>query len=282
MIDLHTHTTASDGTLSPTQLIGEAKIVGLRAIALTDHDTVSGIAEAKEAASDSALEVVPGVEISTEIHTRPLHIVGLYIDPENEELLSALEFLRGGRDRRVHLILEKLVKARAPIEHKDVLEVAKGPSIGRPHIAQALVNRGFAESPKIAFKRYLDKGRPGYVPKDKLDRRRAIEVIRAAGGVPILAHPSQTKLRGRDRESLVRELAGMGLLGIEAYCTGYSSYDVQALTALARKYELVVSGGSDFHGTAKPDIQLGTSTGHLNVPDDLLEPIREVASRFRN
>ncbi len=280
MIDFHTHSTASDGTLTPSALVDAASDAGLTALALTDHDTVAGVAEAIGAAEGKALVFVPGVEISARMDRGVLHIVGLHVDHESLELARSLDNLVELRNARNTQIIEKLCDHGLRLTIDEVKALSKG-VVGRPHFAQAMLNRGYVKNTKEAFIQYLTPGTPTYVPKERLERGRAIELIRSAGGVPVLAHPKETKLDGRDFDNLVRDLTNSGLEGIEVFCSGHEPGRCRQYTRLAEKYGLVRSGGSDFHGTIKSDIRLGRGPGKLFVPDDLVEPIADRAEQIR-
>ncbi|MCP4674694.1 MAG: PHP domain-containing protein [Deltaproteobacteria bacterium] len=280
MIDLHTHSTASDGTLTPSELVDAASEAGLTALALTDHDTVAGVAEALDAAARRTLVFISGVEISARMDRGALHIVGLHVDHENRELTRTLDNLVELRNARNLKMIEKLCDLGLTLTIDEVKALAKS-VVGKPHFATAMVNRGYVKNNSEAFIRYLTPGTPAYVSKERLERRRAIELIRAAGGVPILAHPRETKLEGRDLENLVRDLADIGLEGIEVFCSGHDPGRCRRYSRLAERYGLVRSGGSDFHGAIKPDIRLGRGPGKLFVPDDLVDPIADRAEQVQ-
>lgn len=277
MIDLHVHSTASDGTLTPKEIVEQAETVGLTALALTDHDTVQGIDEAARAAEAKPLTFVPGVEISAVIKKGALHIVGLFIDPKAPALLETLAWAAERRVERNAVMIERLARLGMPLTMAELDEAAKGGMVGRPHFATVMVQKGYAKSFRVAFRNWLKKGQAAYCPKKRVDRRRAIEVIREAGGVPILAHPNQTQRLGDELEKLVKELTDDGLGGLETHCSGHSEDDIRLLSRLAEKYHLVESGGSDFHGAIKPGLALGKGPGGLRVPDDFLEPIKRRA-----
>lgn len=281
MIDLHTHSTASDGSLSPRELILAAKSAGLSAIALTDHDTTAGIDEAIDSLASSGLRFVPGIEISAELQGGVLHLVGLYIDHRDPDLALAMKRLVEYRDERNATMAERLSALGMNVRIEELAEIAGGDVIGRPHFASLMVKKGYVQKVDDAFRNFLKRGRPAYVPKQKLEKRQAVELIRSASGVPVLAHPDQTGLNERDLDRLVRELVDAGLGGIEAYCTGYSASRSRSYADLAKRYGLVISGGSDFHGETKKGIALGRGSGDLSVPDDLLRPMAELASRIR-
>jgi predicted metal-dependent phosphoesterase TrpH len=188
MIDLHTHSTASDGKLSPAELIRHAHAMGIEVIALTDHDTLSGLEEASEEAAKVGIELIPGIEISAENNPGTLHMLGYFVDPSDAELVETLSWLRGGRDDRNRMILTKLGELGCPLQWEDVASLAGGESMGRPHIATAMLNRGYVATFKEAFDRYLGKGGSAYTDRDKMTPEISIKHIRSAGGLPVLAH----------------------------------------------------------------------------------------------
>jgi predicted metal-dependent phosphoesterase TrpH len=281
MLDLHTHSTASDGTLSPSEIVSLAARIGLRALALTDHDTVAGLPEAIAAAGGSPTELVPGVELSAASAEGALHIVGLHIDHTDPDLAHGLAWARCMRDERNPQIAEALAAVDKPVDLERVAEIAGGEVVGRPHFAAAMVEAGHVRTTDEAFARYLSPGGAAYVPKRKLEPVECIRLIRGAGGVPVLAHPDQI---GRGRAALrelVAELTDAGLAGIEVYCPSYDSSATRAYRDIALEYDLVESGGTDFHGAAKPAIKLGRGFGSMYVPDSLLDPIAEAAAAIR-
>lgn len=243
-LDLHTHSTASDGVLTPTQLIALAAERGLATLALTDHDTVGGVAEAASAATAAGINFIPGVELSTHVESGEVHVLGYFIDPTSTELLAALEQFRAARADRAATIVERLAAAGAPVHLERVQELASG-TIGRPHVARALVEAGHATSIGDAFERWLVRGRPGYVERYRLVPTAAVRLILTAGGVPVLAHPHSAD----HLEQLVTDLVAAGLAGIECYYGDYDDHRKQQYLKLAQQYNLVPSGGTDFHGT---------------------------------
>ncbi|MCP4602138.1 MAG: PHP domain-containing protein [Proteobacteria bacterium] len=281
MIDLHTHSAASDGTLNPYELVQTARDIGLTALALTDHDTVDGVTEAIDAARETELVLLTGLELSAEFERGALHIVGLHIDHRDTALTKTLGWVGEVREARNVLIARKLCELDFDISIEEVAALAGGKVVGRPHFAELMLKKGYVKSHDAAFKRYLARGKPAHIPKQRLKKGRAIEIIRAAGGVPVLAHPDQVLLDDKDLNSLVKELTDLGLGGIEIYCSGYTSTHSRHYARLADKYGLVKSGGSDFHGAIKPGIKLGRGPGRLHVPDTLLDPIAERAAQIK-
>ena len=276
-IDLHTHSNNSDGTFSVKELIDRAHDKGLAAIALTDHDTVDGVDEAIEYAASKYpdLEVIPGVELSTEGEGREVHIVGLYIDNHDKEFVEGLSTFIDSRTTRNKKMCKKLSEeAGIPISYEMLTEEFPDTVITRAHFAKFMVDRGYVNSRAEVFDRYIGDHCPYYVGREKITPEDAIRSILKAKGVPVFAHPILCRF-GDDRlDEFVGRLKGAGLVGIEAVYSTYERRDEIQIKELAKKYDLLVSGGSDFHGANKPDIDLGTGCGKLFVPEDLLIPIK--------
>ena len=275
IIDLHTHTSASDGSLSPAELVAEADAAGLAAVAITDHDNIDGVAEALAAGAGREIEVVPGVEIS--MAGRPngsIHLVGLFIDHTDPELNDALHRLQEARRERNPKIAKKLQDLGIAITMDEVRGLAEGEQVGRPHFAKALLKRGVVSNIPEAFNRFLGYGKPAYVDKKRFDPPEAIAMVLKAGGVPILAHPGMLKLGMAGLELLVLELMECGLTGIEVYYPEHDGAFTKKLQYLAARMQLVISGGTDFHGQYKKKISLGTGYGTLRIPVCVLEAIR--------
>ena len=274
-IDLHVHTTASDSTASPAEAVRLAKEAGLSAIAITDHDTVSGYAEAAEAGKALGVEVVPGIEISTK-YGRAVHILGYYIDPDSDKLAPVLEWVVHDRDERNRKMAELMAADGLPVSYEE-MHRRFGAVIGRPHFAEVLVELGLAKDIRDAFDRYVEKGQKYYLPRNFLSIERSIEIIREAGGVPVLAHPFQYKLDDAGLRELIEHCMESGLQGMECRYSGYSVEQSKYLGRLAEEYGLIKTGGSDFHGDNKKHISIGTGTGHLEVPYKYLEKLRQTA-----
>lgn len=282
MIDLHTHTTASDGRLTPRQLIAHAVEVGLCALAITDHDTVDGIAAARLYAQEVGMPFVPGIEISAEYTaTGTMHILGYFIDDTTESFSEALAFLKRARRSRNPQIIERLNRCGVDITMEDVRREAGSDQIGRPHFARAIVKKGYASTIPEAFERYVKKGAPCYVNKERFSPERAIELIRKAGGIPVLAHPKTLNIDfGFELPRLLARLKESGLMGIEAYYYSHSPSEEELFLRLSRKLSILATGGSDFHGDNKPKVALGKGNGSLLVPRiayDLLIAAKERA-----
>ena len=276
MIDLHTHSTASDGKLYPAELMRHAQAVGIEVIALTDHDTLSGLEEASEEAARIGVELIPGVEISAENKPGTLHMLGYYVDPSDAELMETLSWLRGGRDDRNHIILSKLAELGCPLEWDEVAALAGGESMGRPHIATAMVNRGYVSSFNDAFDRYLGKGAAAYTDRDKMTPEIAIKCIRSAGGLPVLAHPQTLSLSDDELSDLLSRLTSMGLAGVEVYYYSHSEEETALYTSLARRYGLIVTGGSDFHGPGMIETRLGVGRGNMKIPKSIADELKQL------
>lgn len=267
MIDLHTHSTASDGTLRPAELVREAARAGLTHLALTDHDGIGGLAEARAETARSTVAFLGGVEISAEYQPGTMHILGYGFREEDPTLAGKLEDLRKAREERNPKIARKLRERGMDVTVEDAASVAGGKVVGRPHFAKVLLEKGYVQSTQEAFDRYLAKGGPAYEDKVRLSPAESIRSIRDAGGVAVLAHPNQLKVRDdAELEALVKEFATLGLQGIECFYRDHGEADESKLLALAEKYGLVPTGGSDFHGANRPGIRLGVGQGRMRVP----------------
>jgi predicted metal-dependent phosphoesterase TrpH len=274
-IDLHTHSRYSDGSLSPRQLVQLAKKKRLRAIALTDHDTVAGVEEALAAGKEFGVEVVPGVEISAQYPPGTMHILGYYIHASNRELLGALEKLQQARAARNPKIIELLQALGLEISTNEVLDLSAG-QVGRPHIARALVNKGYVSSIDEAFSRYLKKGAVAYVEKFRFPPAEAIGVIRRAGGIAVLAHPFTLGMKKPDELSqLVKELREMGLEGMEVFYSDHPGKIAAVYEEIARRLGLVCTGGSDFHGNFRDHSDLGCIRQGQHLDYCLLQGLKD-------
>lgn len=272
-IDLHIHSTASDGRFSPAEIIGKAATLGLTVIALTDHDTVDGIIPAMEAARPfPQLKMIPGIEISTDISHGEVHVLGYFIDYTQTEFQTNLSRMRNSRLTRAQGMIDRLKKLGVTIEWARVQQIAGSGSIGRPHIAQALLEKGYIGSIKEAFTRYIGRDGPAYVEREKMTPAEAVALIQKARGLPVLAHP----FTAGDTEALVIELKAAGLDGLEAYYGGYTAQEISRLVSLARKYRLIPTGGSDYHGL---DDSAETMMGDVNVPEAAVEQLIALAGQ---
>jgi len=279
MIDLHTHTTFSDGSLTPTELVEEATALGLTAVAVTDHDTVDGLPEALAAGERLSIRVVPGVEINLEHERVTMDVLGYFLggDP-SAELKAELAELRIYRDERNARILGRLAELGYALEPDDLAAAAENGAVGRPHIGEALVRRGYAGSIAEAFERFLRRGAPAWVDRRRLSLRAAMRVLRTSGGLPVLAHPGIIRADTAGLEHIVRDAARLGMAGIECYHPLHDEATVARCLALAEKYALVPTGGSDFHGSVKPDAHLGIGSAGLPLPDELLADLECLAA----
>ena len=274
LIDLHVHSTASDGSLTPTEVVNRAAGLGLTAMALTDHDTVSGIGEALKAAKDLDMEVIPGIEVSCIYKEKEIHILGLYIDHTNPELLSFLkEASRKRYDRNMEM-LAAFNKDGFEITVEDLHCGNPKTVITRAHFARALLKRGYVSSVDQAFRKYLNPDRPYYRSRELITPEEVLNALQAAGGFPVLAHPLQYKLGWAGTEELVSMLKEHGLCGLECFHSSNNQDESGKLRKLAKKYSLAPTGGSDFHGAAKPDIEIGSGRGGLRVSALYLDDIK--------
>ena len=274
-IDLHTHSNASDGTCSPTRVVEIALQKGLRAVALTDHDTVQGIDEALAAANafGNQIQVIPGTELSVAYKKGDIHIVGLFINHHNSGFQKMTSLLIQRRQERNEKMAANLQKAGIPITVEDLTKDNPETVVTRAHFARFLVEKQIVPSVQDAFRKYLDTSTPYYVPREYIQPEEGISLIRHAGGVPVLAHPLHYNLAPNELEALIRRLVKAGLMGIEVMYSNHSTQDEFYARSLAKKYGLMPSGGSDFHGSNKPAIDIGTGRGNLRIPYSYLETL---------
>ena len=277
-IDLHLHTTHSDGSFNTSDVMAFAKEAGVTALAITDHDIVDGIPEAMAAGALLNIEVIPGVEISSLQGENELHILGYFFNWKDETLNQRMMTLRDSRHTRNPQIIRKLNELGVDLSYEEVRRLAGTESVGRPHIARVLMNKGVVASAKEAFDRYLADGRPAYVPRELPPPEEAVAWIREAGGIPVLAHPTWVKQSGEGLDRLLDQLKSFGLGGIEVHYSTHSPRQTEDYLSLAKRLDLLVTGGSDFHGVTKPDIAVGRGRGDLKVPEKLLDPLRKAAS----
>ena len=296
-IDLHMHSTASDGSMTPEELVKHSYRLGLAAIALTDHDTVEGVRPALEEGERLGMEVIPGVEISVSLsswdlllyacqHGRngenfgtssepEMHLLGYFFNGGYELLSETLDKLRQKREHRNPRIIEKLKELGINITLQEVVDLATGGVVGRPHIARVLVKKGYTSSISEAFDKYLAVGRPAYFRKDKLTPQEGIAEIIRSGGIPVLAHPIYLDFKACQLGKIIDKLKVAGLKGIEALYSENTLEQTEELLKLAMEHNLKVTGGSDFHGSFKPDIEAGVGKGSLKVPYSLLSRLKE-------
>ena len=294
MIDLHTHTTVSDGGDSPTELVDKAAAAGLSAIAVTDHDNDSGCPEAIAAGVETGVEVVPGVEISCDVEdlsalglqptSRPtMHLLGYFIPQEENPLTAALAELQSARANRNVLIVERLNELGIPVTFEEVENEAGGPGaqIGRPHFAAVLVRHGAVPDYQTAFDEYLAKGAKAYLTRKLYRPAEAVELMLSAGVVPVLAHPFTLNLTVQDLEIFVDSLVEAGLKGIEGYHGDMPEDQQEPYRALGRAKGLIVSGGSDYHGDMRPDRGMPGGKHNVTVPDEVLDELRTAADELK-
>ena len=271
MIDLHVHSTFSDGSLTPEELVEKAVGVGLTAMALTDHDGMMGIDRFLAACATHGLRGIPGVEISVDFTGGTLHMLGYCLNHRDSVVEESLARLRDGREIRNREILIKLNALGSPLEWEDVAKFAKEDVVGRPHFSLAMIEKGYVKKKEDAFNRFLAKDKPAYVERIRLTVEQSIAMIRGAGGVPVLAHPFTLNLGRRRLRVFLAELAAKGLQGIETYYSEHDPDQERFCRSIARDLNLVCTGGSDFHGALNPDIRQGVGFGNLNVPDELVD-----------
>ena len=269
-IDLHVHTTASDGTMTPSEAVCHAKELGLSAVAVTDHDSCEGVPEAVAAGVDAGIEVVPGIEISVDYEGHGVHLLGYFIDPSSAAMEHLLDMVIAERKRRNRLMAEALRADGIDVRVEELRERYPDSVVGRPHFAAALVELGLAESVKDAFDRYLSIGQKYFRPRQYIPLKEAFAVIRDAGGKAVLAHPLQYRLPEPELLKMISVMKDAGAVGMECLYFGYRPERMEYLQELAQRFDLFVTGGSDDHGSRKPEIEMGTPF----VPYRLLEELR--------
>ena len=279
VVDLHVHSTASDGTLTPSEVVCMAKKINLKSIALTDHDTVSGVKEAINAGRQNDIEVIPGIEVSCSYDNKEIHIVGLFVDYENTEFLNVLSRMRHTRDTRNEQMSQKFAEIGIDIPVGELERAYPDAVITRAHFASYLYEQGVVSSVKEAFDRWLNDHGPCFVPRYKIPAKETISLIHSVGGVAILAHPVLYRMNDKDLALMVSHLSENGLDGIEAVYSTYSESNERLIRRLAKENNLLLSGGSDFHGDNKPSIRLGVGRGNLKVPYEFLENIKKVTAK---
>lgn len=276
-VDLHCHSTASDGTLAPSQVVALAVRNGLSALALTDHDTAAGVPEAAEAARKAGLDFLPGIEISCDVlKPATMHLLGYGVDPHSPVLLGMTKRLIDARNDRNPRIIRRLNELGVAIRMAEVEAEAGGDVVGRPHIAAVLVQKGFAASSKQAFDKFLGQGGAAYFDKERLPPKQAMGLIRQSGGVAVLAHPVQLRTENDARlERIVKDLKDVGLVGLEVIHSDHDAALTEKYSKLADRYGLVKTGGSDFHGSNKKDIDLGIANGR-RIPREFFDALVRV------
>lgn len=273
LVDLHIHTTASDGSMKPDEVVYYAKQKGIIALSITDHDTVAGIKEAKRVGMSIGVEIIPGIEISAE-YDGELHILGYYID-EVPYLKEKLKEFQTRRELRNIKIVQNLQRMGIKISWEEVLSKSKGETVGRLHIGMVLVEKGYCKDLNSAFDEYLGYGKKAYVKKEKIKPEECIEIILKSGGIPVLAHPKYLNLRWHQLNNLLIQLKKVGLAGLEVYYSMNTDEETDMFKKLAEKHDLVATGGTDFHGTNRPEIEIGVGKGNMNLHYEIVEGIKQ-------
>ena len=273
-IDLHTHSLKSDGSMTPAEVVQEAKRAGLTAIALSDHDTVDGLPEALAEGEKISVEVIPAIEFSVLSKTET-HILGYFIDYNNDYLKQILKEVVDLRIERNHVTTQRLNELGFDITLEEVRALAPNNFVGRAHFARVLMDKGYTQSVKEGFEKYMSVGKYAYCEKQRLTARDAIEIIEKCGGISFLAHPHLTKLSDDELKEFLLELKGYGLCGIEGYYTDYTTEMQEKYHTLAEEMGLMISGGTDFHAKMKPHISIGTGLGNMKIPYSVLEEMKE-------
>lgn len=270
-VDLHLHSSKSDGSDEPADLVTKAAAAGLSTIALTDHDNLDGIAEARETAAAAGIGLISGAELSVGWAGTAMHLLVYFLEPGPGPLQDRLESIQQGRRNRNHVIVERLNDLGIDLTYDEIVEEAGGSGLGRPHFAAVLVRKGHVQTIQEAFDHYLATGRPGYVPRERLEAALAISLARESGAVPVIAHPHTLGVSADDYRTAFLQLTDVGLGGIEAYYGEYSPDQRAHLADLCSRLGIVATGGSDYHGSYKTGLSMGTGRGDLNVPDDVVE-----------
>ena len=273
-IDLHTHTTFSDGTFTPTELINYAAKKDIKVIAITDHDNFDGVSEAVSQGKINNIEVINGIEMSTDFEKKEIHIVGLFIDINNKNFNYELKFLKEKRKKRNELAIEKLQKLNIDINYDELESLSSNKIITRAHFAKLLIKKGYIKTVKECFDIYMGENCPAYVKREVIPPKETIALINDAGGTAVLAHPLLYKLTDDKLNEMIAYLKSIGLKGIECLYSTHTKEETEYLISIAKKHNLKISGGSDFHGSNKPNIDLGTGCGNLYIPYEIFENLK--------
>jgi predicted metal-dependent phosphoesterase TrpH len=274
-VDLHLHTTASDGVMSPSEIVRYAKAKGLQAIAITDHDTIEGLEEGLSEAERIDFEVIPGIEISAEHSPGSMHLLGFLLDIHYPLLNERLGYLQKARAERNPKIVERLNRLGIELTYEEVLKASGGGQVGRPHFAQVLLEKNYVRSYQEAFERFLRKGAPAYVDKFRFTAKEAIHFIKEAKGVAVLAHPNTLNVNGySELENLILRLIKEGLKGIEVYYPEHSTLEVAQYKTLAARHGLLMTGGTDYHGIEKNGLDIGVGRGEMKLPYSMVERLK--------
>jgi predicted metal-dependent phosphoesterase TrpH len=280
-VDLHLHTTASDGVLTPSEIVRYAKAKGLQAIAITDHDTIEGCEEGLLEGKRIGFEVIPGIEISAEHSPGSMHLLGFFLDIHHPLLNERLEYLQKARAERNPKMVAKLNQLGIEVTYEEVLNASGGGQVGRPHFANVLLEKKYVRSFQEAFDRFLKKGAPAYVDKFRFTSKEALHFIEEAKGVAVLAHPNTLGVNGYSAlEKLILQLVEEGLKGIEAYYPEHSASEVAQYKTLAERYALLLTGGTDYHGIEKSELDIGVGRGEMKLPYSIVENLKAVRNRF--
>ena len=279
-VDLHLHTTASDGVLSPSEIVRYAKAKGLQAIAITDHDTIDGCEEGLSEGERIGFEVIPGIEISAEYSPGSMHILGFFLDIHHPLLKERLEYLQKARAERNPKMVAKLNQLGMEVTYEEVLKASGGGQVGRPHFANVLLEKKYVRNFQEAFERFLKKGAPAYVDKFRFTSKEALHFINEAGGIAVLAHPNTLGVkRYSELEKLALQLVDEGLKGIEVYYPEHSAVEVAQYKNLADRYSLLSTGGTDYHGIEKNGLDIGVGRGEMKLPYSIVENMKAVRNR---
>ncbi len=278
-IDLHIHTVASDGTDTPSQAVKKAAELGLAAIGITDHDSVAGVKEAQEAGAALGLEVVSGIEVSSDYRDNNVHVLGYFVDPDATALCTVMDWISREREERNVKMAAMLAADGFDISMEELRQTYPGAVLGRPHFAELMMKKGYVSSVTEGFDRYLEVGRRYFLPKRRIPFAEAISLILSSGGVPVLAHPFQYHYSWEETMELVDTAEALGIRHLEAYYSEHTPEQQAQLLALAAERGFGVTGGSDYHGSRKPYIRMGSGMGNLSVPYSVLESLRRDAGR---
>jgi predicted metal-dependent phosphoesterase TrpH len=274
-VDLHIHTTASDGVMSPSEIVRYAKAKGLQAIAITDHDTIEGLEEGLLEGEKIDFEVIPGIEISAEHSPGSMHLLGFFLDIHHPLLNERLGYLQKARAERNPKIVDRLNRLGIELTYEEVLKASGGGQVGRPHFAQVLLEKNYVRSFQEAFERFLKKGAPAYVDKSRFTAKEAIHFINEAKGVSVLAHPNTLNMNGySELENLILRLIEEGLKGIEVYYPEHSPLEVARYKTLAERYGLLMTGGTDYHGIEKNGLDIGVGRGDMRLSYSIVEGLK--------
>jgi len=275
-VDLHLHTTASDGVMTPSEIVRYAKARGLQAIAITDHDTIGGVREALSEGEKIDFEVIPGIEISAEHFPGSMHLLGYYFNMDNPLLTERLRYLQKARAERNPKIVEKLNLLGVKITYEEVVKASGGGQVGRPHFAEVLIEKGYVRNFQEAFERFLKKGAPAYVDKFRFSPAEALHFIKDAGGVAVLAHPNTLDVNSpAELEALLVQLVKNGLRGIEIYYPEHTGLQVAQYKVLAERLGLLVTGGTDYHGIEGSELEIGVGRGEMKLSYSIVEDLRK-------